>query len=91
MFNFTKIHEVVADPTDISRLTLEDAKSHKDDQKRRKFAEITKDTPLSALNRFFEWNSAAIVTEKREGGGLKAVGVVTKVDLLSWVVKTKKN
>jgi cystathionine beta-synthase len=42
------------------------------------------------LSKFFEWNSAAIVTEKGpiESGGLpKPVAVVTKVDLLSWLVK----
>ena len=52
--------------------------------------EITVDTPLAALSKFFEWNSAAIVTEKSgaESSGLsKPVAVVTKVDLLSWMVK----
>ena len=59
---------------------------------KRKFAEITLDTPLRALSRFFEWNSAAVVTE-REGGGegwMKPVAVVTKVDLLGWLVKQGK-
>ncbi|QDS69496.1 hypothetical protein FKW77_006822 [Venturia effusa] len=59
-------------------------------EKKRKFVEITRDTPLSALSRFFEWNSAAVVTEKQADGALKAVAVVTKVDLLSWMVRMKK-
>ncbi len=57
---------------------------------KRKFVEITLDTPLSSLSRFFEWNSAAVVTE-REGEGkdawMKPVAVVTKVDLLGWLVR----
>lgn len=57
---------------------------------RRPFVEITVDTPLSALSRFFERNSAAVVTEREEAGGLKAVAVVTKVDLLTWLVKQSK-
>ena len=56
---------------------------------RRKFVEITLDTPLKALSRFFEWNSAAIVTKKEEGW-MKPVAVVTKVDLLGWLVKQGK-
>ena len=55
--------------------------------RRNKFVEITRDTPLSSLSRFFEWNSAAVVTEKDEAGGLKPVAVVTKVDLLTWLVR----
>jgi len=30
------------------------------------------------------------VTERDEKGSMKAVGVVTKVDLLSWLVRVKK-
>lgn len=63
---------------------------------KRKFIEITMDTPLSALNRFFEWQSAAVVTERdtsESGGGskgtLKPVAVVTKVDLLTWLLAQK--
>ena len=58
----------------------------------RKFVEITLDTPLRALSRFFEWNSAAVVTEKEDGeeGWMKPVAVVTKVDLLGWLVKQGK-
>ena len=57
----------------------------------RKFVEITMETPLRALSRFFEWNSAAVVTERvREGRDeewMKPVAVVTKVDLLAWLVR----
>lgn len=68
-----------------------EADSHGVPQKR-KFVEITLDTPLRALSRFFEWNSAAVVTEKEEGeeGWMKPVAVVTKVDLLGWLVKQGK-
>lgn len=59
---------------------------------KRKFVKITLDTPLRALSRFFEWNSAAVVTEKEggEAGWMKPVAVVTKVDLLGWLVKQGK-
>ncbi|KAK0718508.1 cystathionine beta-synthase-like protein [Lasiosphaeria miniovina] len=81
MFNFGRIDEVVTDP----RRFGSDLKD-----KKRKFVEITMDTPLSALSRFLEWNSAAVVTEKRaDGDGSKPVAVVTKVDLLTWMIKQK--
>jgi cystathionine beta-synthase len=101
MFDFSSIPEVVTDPKDISHLTRQpksngisqtlDGKTQK--TPKRKFVEITLDTPLTALSKFFEWNSAAVVTEKGgvESGGLpKPVAVVTKVDLLSWMVKQHK-
>jgi cystathionine beta-synthase len=98
MFDFSKIPEVVTDPKDISKLTeapkssgLENSKDGKEQKTpKRKFVEITIDTPLSALSKFFEWNSAAIVTEKSGSGSgelPKPIAVVTKVDLLSWMVK----
>jgi cystathionine beta-synthase len=100
MFDFSKIPEVVTDPKDISRLAeapvTNGVEEHKDGKKqktpKRKFVEITLDTPISALSNFFEWNSAAIVTEKggADGGLPKPVAVVTKVDLLSWIVKQTK-
>jgi cystathionine beta-synthase len=91
MFDFTRMDEIVTDPTDIGQLILEEKKdSGKSEGKQRKFVEITRDTPLSALSRFFEWNSAAVVTERSESG-LKAVAIVTKVDLLSWMVRMKKH
>ena len=102
MFSFSKISEVVTDPRDVgyiapakqsdTALTNGEASSQGVPQKR-KFVEITMETPLRALSRFFEWNSAAVVTE-REGQGkdswMKPVAVVTKVDLLGWLVKQGK-
>ncbi|RDW59634.1 cystathionine beta-synthase [Coleophoma cylindrospora] len=95
MFDFSTISEVVTDPKDISRLSeapktsgIEGTKDGKQQgTPRRKFVEITLDTPLSALSKFFEWNSAAVVTEK---GVAKPVAVVTKVDLLGYLVKQTK-
>ncbi|KAI0535515.1 putative cystathionine beta-synthase [Xylaria digitata] len=81
MFNFGKIDEVVTDPREGKGA------------KRRKFVEITLDTPLTELSNFFEWNSAAVVTEPGDGKGKtlsKPVAVVTKVDLLTWMVKQVK-
>lgn len=69
----------------------ESRKNNKSDERR--FVEITMDTPLSALNRFFEWQSAAIVTEREGGkkdGTLKPLAVITKVDLLTWMLKEDK-
>ncbi|KAL9058919.1 MAG: hypothetical protein Q9162_001475 [Coniocarpon cinnabarinum] len=88
MFDFRKINEVIGDPRDIS---LAHAASHTGSKakRRKEFVEITMDTPLSALSRFFEWNSAAVVTE-RHREELTPVAVVTKVDLLSWLVKQGK-
>jgi cystathionine beta-synthase len=48
------------------------------------FTEITDDTPLENLTGFFEKNSAGVVTEK---GGAKVKAVITKVDLVSFLVK----
>jgi cystathionine beta-synthase len=101
MFDFSSIPEVVTDPKDISHLSqppktngIETTKGGKEQKMpKRKFVQITLDTPLSALSKFFEWNSAAIVTEDGgvENGSLpKPVAVVTKVDLLSWLVKQGK-
>ncbi|KAI0018987.1 cystathionine beta-synthase [Xylariomycetidae sp. FL0641] len=81
MFDFSKMDEVVTDPR-----AADPAAGHR---RRRKFVEITLDTPLSELSSFFEWNSAAVVTEPGEGGK-KPVAVVTKVDLLTWMVKQVK-
>lgn len=53
------------------------------------FWEITMDTKLDTLNRFFfDRYPVALVTERRkEGEGLDVVGVVTKVDLLGFLVQ----
>lgn len=77
MFNFSRIDEVVTDPRKFGN-DLKD--------KQRKFVEITMDTPLTALSKFLEWNSAAIVTEKKDDDS-KPVAVVTKVDLLTYMVR----
>jgi cystathionine beta-synthase len=90
----------VTDPRDISHLVeapkenrVQSSEGGKQKGSRRKFVQITMNTPLTALSKFFEWNSAAIVTEDGpvESGSLpKPVAVVTKVDLLSWMVKQVK-
>lgn len=96
MFDFTKLDEVVTNMHNVSLKTPEERK-HKTTSselethpQRKNFVEITRDTKLSALSSFFEWNSAAIVTETTKEHGLQAVAVVTKVDLLSWLVKARK-
>lgn len=83
MFDFSRLDEIVTDPR--QRATGKSAGP------KRKFVEITRDTPLSALSNFFEWNSAAVVTD---GSGdakslSKPIAVVTKVDLLTWMVNRK--
>ncbi|KAJ5888800.1 Cystathionine beta-synthase [Penicillium taxi] len=83
MFDFSKIPEVVTDPRDMGVGELKGPK-------RRQFIEITLDTPLNVLNRFLEWNSAAVVTEKDESGALKPLAIVTKVDLLGWLLHHDK-
>ncbi|WEW57936.1 cystathionine beta-synthase [Emydomyces testavorans] len=86
MFDFSRMSEIVTDPRDLTKLDQSTAKG----KEGRKFIEITLDTPLSTLNRFFEWNSAAVVTEKDEQGNMKPVAVATKVDLLTWLLSQKK-
>ncbi|PHH89722.1 hypothetical protein CDD83_5419 [Cordyceps sp. RAO-2017] len=81
MFDFSRLDEVVTDP-----------RKGTTGQAKRQFVEITMDTPLSALSNFFEWNSAAVVTEKSGGDFAslsKPIAVVTKVDLLTWMVNSK--
>ena len=90
MFDFSRLAEIVTDPRDIQSMpqSLGTGSSDADKpRKHRKFVEITLDTPLSVLNRFFEWNSAAVVTEKDEQAVMKPVAVVTKVDLLTWMLR----
>lgn len=81
MFNFTKIKEVVTDSSAIGTIQTDKAVG-----KKRQFEEVTLDTPISALERFFEHNSAALVTE-RDADGLTVKHIVTKVDLLAYLVK----
>ncbi|GKT52851.1 cystathionine beta-synthase [Colletotrichum tofieldiae] len=84
MFDFGHLDEVVTDPRQAGE-------SGEKSKKKRNFVEITLDTPLSVLSKFLEWNSAAVVTEKTEGSKSlsKPVAVVTKVDLLTWVVNKR--
>jgi len=82
MFDFGRLDEVVTDPRDINP----DATG-----KRQEFVEITLDTPLMVLSKFLEWNSAAVVTERTKEDKIgKPVAVVTKVDLLTWMMKEMK-
>ena len=85
MFDFGRIDEIITDP----RRSVVDDKPGK---QKRKFVEITMDTPLSTLSKFFEWNSAAVVTERAPDSHSlsKPIAVVTKVDLLSWMVNHKQ-
>lgn len=85
MFDFRRLDETVTDPRQATT-------GSSNEMPKRKFVEITLDTPLSALGNFFEWNSAAIVTEKSDGSAnlSKPIGVVTKVDLLTWMVNQSR-
>ena len=109
MFDFTAISEVVTDPRDFGSMVpapgtekspknttnghARDGNEFEGGRNSNQFVEITMNTPLSALNRFLEWQAAAIVTERdpnelgRDGkGALRPVAIVTKVDLLTWMV-----
>ncbi|WPG98808.1 Putative CYS4-cystathionine beta-synthase [Acrodontium crateriforme] len=79
MFNFSKLDEVK--PLEKFPNMTEGEES------KRSFVEITVETTLKALERFFVWNAAAIVTERDADGTIKAKAVVTKVDLLVWLVR----
>lgn len=102
MFRFSKLAQVATDRGDIESqmvsakmesrrrtLSVNGTGTHQVTH-RQKFLEITLDTPLKALSRFFEWNSAAVVTERDEAGNMKPVAVVTNVDLLTWLVRQGK-
>ncbi|KAJ4159423.1 uncharacterized protein LMH87_008325 [Akanthomyces muscarius] len=80
MFDFGRMDEIVTDPRQAATASS-----------KRKFVEITMDTSLTYLSKFFEWNSAAVVTEKSADSKTlaKPVAVVTKVDLLTWMVSKK--
>ncbi|KAF2864356.1 cystathionine beta synthase [Piedraia hortae CBS 480.64] len=57
------------------------------------FIEMTTETSLEDLERFFVWNAAAVITERvgeGENAQLKPVAVATKVDLLTWMLKHSK-
>lgn len=85
MFDFGHIDEIITDPRQGAALG-QGKKAGK-----RKFVQITKDTPLTELSKFFEWNSAAVVTESNGDSAAlsKPVAVVTKVDLLTWMINKK--
>lgn len=55
--------------------------------KKRVYKEISEDTKLADLQKFFDKNASAIVTGKDKDGKLIVKKVVTKVDLLSYLVK----
>ena len=50
------------------------------------FTEVTSDTLLESLEKFFEVHSLAVVTEKVDGE-IQVRSVVTKIDLLAFLVK----
>ncbi|KAM3419842.1 Cystathionine beta-synthase [Cercospora zeina] len=79
MFNFSQIDEI--------KPIEKNPDSAEGDESKRDFVEITMNTPLTYLERFFVWNAAAIVTERDSDNTLKAVAVATKVDLLLWLVR----
>jgi len=85
MFDFAHIDEIITDPRQGAALG-QGKKAGK-----RKFVQITKDTTLAELSKFFEWNSAAVVTEPSSDSSTlsKPVAIVTKVDLLTWLVNKK--
>jgi cystathionine beta-synthase len=82
MFDFRRLDEVVTDSREMDSPFS---------RRKRRFFEITMETPLKTLSKFFEWNSAAIVTKERgnEEALSKPLAVVTKVDLLTWMVHNK--
>lgn len=81
-------HQLTADAiaSATANLSIGTPSGEKKAPKQRRFVEVTVDTPLSALNKFFEHNSSVIVTEK-DAEGVKPVHIVTKVDLLGYLVK----
>ena len=89
MFDFSRIHEVTTDPRDLPRFMTvkpnENGPKTSSKSMKRKYVEITMSTPLRLLQEFFDWNSAAVVTEKDEKGIMRPQAVATKIDLLSWL------
>jgi len=80
MFNFSKMDDV--------RPLEKHPNLTEGEESKREYVEITMETSLRALERFLTWNAAAIVTERsKEDDALKALAVVTKVDLLVWLVR----
>jgi cystathionine beta-synthase len=50
--------------------------------RKKKFVNITMDTKLADLQKFFELNSVAFVTDENRA----ILGVVTKIDLLTYLL-----
>ena len=90
MFDFSRT-EVTTDPRDLATrfasLHLTNGTSKPAQGSKRKFIEITMDTPLKMLNEFFQWNSAAVVTQRDSKKAVKPAAIATKVDLLSWLAR----
>jgi len=95
------VEKVMFDFRPLEAKPSKDVLRQKKDKERKggEFVEFTMETELRDLQRFFEWNSAAVVTERvvkqgKEGKDeveFKPVAVVTKVDLLTWLVRQKQN
>ena len=82
MFDFRHLDEIVTDSRQSAAVCQNTAGP------KRKFVEITLETPLSTLSKFLEWNSAAVVTDSGtdKNSLSKPIAIVTKVDLLTWMV-----
>ena len=96
MFDFRR-EEVKTEGWEALLKKQQEGESGNGEKEKKRFVEITMDTPLRALNRFFEIRSAAVVTERvgeegeeKEKGIMKPVAVVTKVDLLTWLLNQSK-
>jgi len=53
----------------------------------KKYVEFTVDSPLETLTKFFETNSSCVVTKRSPVGELLIDSIVTKVDLLNYLLK----
>jgi cystathionine beta-synthase len=60
------------------------------DAKKPKFEPIYENTPLESLSKFFEIHSSAVVTEQDDKGEHAVKHVVTKIDLLTFLVKEER-
>ncbi|KAI9184566.1 cystathionine beta-synthase [Blastocladiella emersonii ATCC 22665] len=60
------------------------------DTHHKKYFEITPDTPLADLSAFFDKSSCGVVTERVADGVHKVVSVVTKIDLMAWLVQHRE-
>jgi cystathionine beta-synthase len=80
----SKVAKGIADPTDSITKVMFHFNT------KRSFKEITTETKLSDLERFFEKNSAAFVTAREGPNNIPVVKkVVTKVDLLQFLFNKK--